>query len=307
MSVIEAGLRWLVVVAHPDDEVLGCGALLSRLAAVEVVHVTDGAPRDGGDARRHGFDTPADYAAARWREARAALDLAGVPEGRHHGFGVADQGAAHRLGEITRRLAPHVERADAVLTHAYEGGHPDHDAVAFAVHAAARRAAGMGRPIVEMPFYHAAPDGWVRQAFLPVRGQALLPLGEKVPVRGNEGDTAACAPLPPSTDPSGHLLPSRGEGNAEPFAIEVLVLTPAELALKRRMAACHATQGDTLSSFDLGREAFRRAPAYDFARLPHDGDLLYERHGWNLDRAGWLAAVRAAEAGFRCGRAGTAP
>ncbi len=106
MRVVAAGLRWLVVVAHPDDEVLGCGALLSRLADVEVVHVTDGAPRDGDDARRHGFDTPADYAAARWREARAALDLAGVPEARHHGFGVADQGAAHRLSDIARRLAP---------------------------------------------------------------------------------------------------------------------------------------------------------------------------------------------------------
>ncbi len=60
------------------------------------------------------------------------------------------------------------------------------------------------------------------------------------------------------------------------------------------MAACHATQGDTLASFDLAREAFRRAPAYDFGRLPHDGDLLYERHGWNLDRVGWHAAVAAA-------------
>lgn len=274
MGVVEAGLRWLVVVAHPDDEVLGCGALLSRLADVEVVHVTDGAPRDGDDARRHGFDTPADYAAARWREARAALDLAGVPEARHHGFGVADQGAAHRLGEIARRLAPHVERADAVLTHAYEGGHPDHDAVAFAVHAATRRRGG--RPIVEMPFYHAGPDGWVRQLFLPVLD---------------------AAPFPPS--PAG--------GGSCPAPVEEHVLTPAELALKRRMAACHATQGGTLSSFDLARETFRRAPAHDFARLPHDGDLLYERHGWNLDRAGWLAAVRSAEAELRSARAGTAP
>ncbi len=248
MSLFATPRRWLVVVAHPDDEVLGCGALLCRLHDVDVVHVTDGAPRSGDDARRHGFDTPADYAGARWCEARAALDLAGVPAARHHGLGVADQGAADRLAEIARRLAPVVGHADVVLTHAYEGGHPDHDAVAFAVHAAAGRA---GRPVVEMPFYHAGPDGWVRQTFLP------------------------------APDLASHET-------------ELLTLSDAELALKRSMAGCHVTQGDTLASFDLARETFRRAPAYDFGRLPHDGDLLYERHGWNLDRVGWHAAVAAA-------------
>ena len=59
----------------------------------------------------------------------------------------------------------------SILTHAYEGGHPDHDAVAFAV-AAAVRVAGRAADttIVEMPFYRAGPEGWIRQLFLPHDG-----------------------------------------------------------------------------------------------------------------------------------------
>jgi LmbE family N-acetylglucosaminyl deacetylase len=263
--------RWLVVVAHPDDETLGCGALLSRLPCATVVHVTDGAPRHGGDARRHGFPDPAAYAAARWDEARSALDLAGVPAARHHGFGIADQGAAYRLVEITRRLLPDLAGADAVLTHAYEGGHPDHDAVCFAVHAAAKLAgSGVAGAIVEMPLYHAGPGGWIRQRFLP-----------------HPGAGPELSPAP----------------------------SPAELDLKRRMAACHASQAATLAGFALDRELFRTAPPYDFGVLPNGGALLCERHGWNLDGPRWLTLVRAAEGALglegrlvaSAGRAGTAP
>ena len=56
-----------------------------------------------------------------------------------------------RIGEILRELRP-----AAVLTHPYEGGHPDHDATAFAVHAACAR---MPAPpdVYEFTSYHQAP------------------------------------------------------------------------------------------------------------------------------------------------------
>ncbi len=60
-------------------------------------------------------------------------------------------------------------RPEMVLSPAYEGGHPDHDAAAFAVAMARRRTAHrfMHR---EYPLYHAGPTGeMISGAFLPGR------------------------------------------------------------------------------------------------------------------------------------------
>lgn len=163
-----------VVVAHPDDESIALGAQLPRLKGVTLVHVTDGAPRDGIDARSHGFQTPEAYAAARRRELEAAMAVADIPPSALVSLGIPDQEASLRLAETARRLAClFSDRAiRIILTHAFEGGHPDHDATAFAVHAAA--GFGRGAPaIVEMPFYSLGPhEGWATQRFLPVPGVA---------------------------------------------------------------------------------------------------------------------------------------
>src|SRR5919106_759771 len=77
-----AGRDTAVVVAHPDDETIGCGALLRRLSGVRVVLVTDGAPRNLFDARTYGFQSAEDYAAKRSAELASALDIAGVSPDR---------------------------------------------------------------------------------------------------------------------------------------------------------------------------------------------------------------------------------
>jgi LmbE family N-acetylglucosaminyl deacetylase len=147
--------RVAVVVAHPDDETIGVGAHLDRFRHLTLVHVTDGAPRDGHDATNAGFASPAAYAAARRRELMEALAVGSVRPERILELGYADQEAAAAAGEIARRLAALFgEHAiEAVLTHAYEGGHPDHDAVAFAVARAAPPR------IIEMAEYNALGCG----------------------------------------------------------------------------------------------------------------------------------------------------
>jgi LmbE family N-acetylglucosaminyl deacetylase len=154
---------------------------LPRLPGLTLVHVTDGAPRDLGDARRLGFATAEAYAAERRRELERAAALAGIGSEALIGFGFPDQEAAFHLSDIARMIADVLQkhRIRTVFTHSYEGGHPDHDAAAFAVQAAValiERDAGRGPDVIEMPFYHAAPDGWVRQSFLAGGGSPELRL-----------------------------------------------------------------------------------------------------------------------------------
>jgi N-acetylglucosamine malate deacetylase 2 len=170
----EIDMPVLIVVAHPDDETIGCGALLRRLPHALVVLVTDGAPHRMADAHRLGFPIREAYAAARSAEVASALAIAGVPARRMTSFGVPDQGAAFALETLVQRLETLLPNAPVVLTHAFEGGHPDHDAVSFAVHMACARIgrAGHGPDIVEMPFYRASGNEWALQNFIPVDGAA---------------------------------------------------------------------------------------------------------------------------------------
>lgn len=167
--------RTLFVLAHPDDESVGASSRLTRVELAGLIYVTDGAPRDGRDAHAAGFSTIDEYAQARRAETLRALAHAGISSERAEFLNYPDQQAAFNLLSLTEALHRWILSTgpDVVLTHPYEGGHPDHDAVAFAVHAATATLTREGHTapaIIEFTSYHARGDGWRFGEFLPANG-----------------------------------------------------------------------------------------------------------------------------------------
>ena len=163
--------RVLVVAAHPDDETIGLGARLTGLFDVMIVAVTDGAPPD--DARvPPPFAGRDAYAEARREERRRALAVAGLADARVHELGIPDQHASDDLIGLTAVVLEilRAARPEVLVTHPYEGGHPDHDAAAFAAAAALTLLARAGERVptaVEMTSYHLGSDGIRTGDFLP--------------------------------------------------------------------------------------------------------------------------------------------
>ncbi|MBV9624514.1 MAG: PIG-L family deacetylase [Acidobacteria bacterium] len=120
--------RTLIIVAHPDDEAVTCAALMQRMREPYVLFCTDGAPLDPYFWSRHGSREA--YSLLRQQEARLALSHVGV---RNVEF-LKDRSAKHIIDQqLFQRLPEAIEgafqvlsrvRPHALLTLAYEGGHP---------------------------------------------------------------------------------------------------------------------------------------------------------------------------------------
>lgn len=163
--------RCVVIVAHPDDDVVGAGGLISRLDDVRVVHVTDGVAKDGRASDTASAEDSESARALR-RESRTALALANVPPEHIVEFGLSTEQAPFQLADLTRRIASFLMQTtpNIILTNPYEGGDPDHDATAFATHAALRlmREKGFEPPSVFEIAMYPTTDGNKRVLdFLP--------------------------------------------------------------------------------------------------------------------------------------------
>jgi LmbE family N-acetylglucosaminyl deacetylase len=161
-----------IITAHPDDEIIGVGAQLRHWPQAHVVFVTNGVPLNSTDAQEAGFLTPQNFALARQRESISALALAGVRLNQIHELEFPFQGTTQNLLALTGALLEKILeiQPEFVITHPYEGGHPDHDATAFATHTACDllRSENGGAPkIIEMTSYHNRGGMMMRGDFLP--------------------------------------------------------------------------------------------------------------------------------------------
>ena len=169
--------RTMVLVAHPDDESITCGGLLQRMGKPFVVFATDGAPEDEYFWGKHG--SRAAYSQLRQEEARIALGHVGVSEIEFladHAAGAVrleDQKLFRALPVALELLRTSIKSKgpDAILTLAYEGGHPDHDSCSFL---SAQLGQEFGLPVWEAPLYHRNSDGsGVYQRFVNEKNEVV--------------------------------------------------------------------------------------------------------------------------------------
>jgi LmbE family N-acetylglucosaminyl deacetylase len=245
----------LCVLAHHDDEVFCAGHLRRALAACRRVGIV--------------WATAGGLASARRRRAEGArvCRLLGLGPAAVRDLALPDQGAVEGIAAIadaTESLLDSVAggpeaRPAVVYVPAYEGGHPDHDAVNVAVALVRRRHPHVAAR--EFPLYRRGPAGISVQARRPAPGTSATAFDV---LRLDDEDLAlrrslACAnasQLLPSLLPLRAVAWAEGGGRAEPS---------------------------------------RGLPDHDYARPPHGGALLYElytRRRFRDFREHALAALR---------------
>ncbi|WP_197523931.1 PIG-L deacetylase family protein [Cupriavidus sp. USMAHM13] len=230
----------LFLLAHPDDE-FGCFESLRRVVAsggrAVVVYLTDGGSGTGIAMRRSD-------------ESRAVLGRLGISSGNLHFIG-----AQNHLpdGGLHRHLMPAWEAClafcatqpafDSIYMPAWEGGHPDHDAVHLLGVLLGRRL-GISR-LFQFPLYNAraVPKPFFR-VLDPLAGNGTV---QRLTIRWADRFRylRLCLSYPSQWKTWVGLLP---------FVAPKLLLG--------------------------GSYALQRAGERELSERPHDGPLLYESRGW---------------------------
>jgi len=160
--------RVVVLAAHPDDETIGASAVLGRFPTTLVVYLTDGAPRDKQLWPPTTRGSREEYAEVRRRETANALSHARIPDNQIFSLGGVDQEAIFEARRLATKLTELLQqnRPDLLITHPYEGGHPDHDCAALVARVACSTLGKEAPEICEMTSYHFRDGRCVTGEFL---------------------------------------------------------------------------------------------------------------------------------------------
>jgi LmbE family N-acetylglucosaminyl deacetylase len=197
---VPADARLVVVAPHPDDEILGCGAMLALHAArggrCLVVAVTDGEASHAGSS----VWTPHALAAARCAERMEGLGRIGVPSAGVHRLGLPDGRIAGHVHALTADLEQRLDITDVVVTTWRLDGHPDHDATGEATGQACTR---IGCRLLEAPvwMWHWAAPGDPRVPWHRLRGLCIPPHAQTRKRHALNAHTTQLVPAAPGSMP----------------------------------------------------------------------------------------------------------
>ena len=124
--------------------------MLSCFSRVVLIHVTAGESENGSFEAHAGFENTEIYVAQRERELDEALLHLQLSDFTRNSYLHPDGAVVYRMEELIKHLEGALAKADTVFTHAFEGGHPDHDACSLAVQIACHRLGERGN----------SPDRW---------------------------------------------------------------------------------------------------------------------------------------------------
>jgi LmbE family N-acetylglucosaminyl deacetylase len=257
------GSRILILVPHPDDEIVAYAATIARAkdtgAEIFALYLTNGCiARDTlWPWQRKHYDA---YVARRRAEGEAAAKFLGItPIGWH-------TRSARYLWRELPQIKTEIETAiaahniDQLWLPAYEGGNADHDGL---------NAVGsfMQRKLQQNRSGSPPLEGGVRGGGVSTNAAAnnfgttpfILEFAEYN--YANAKTHSQSFPYPNGTE-------------------QTITLMPQEQTQKREALSLYISEKQNLNYVDVRHECFRPLASYDYSQPPHPGTLWYARFQW---------------------------
>jgi LmbE family N-acetylglucosaminyl deacetylase len=233
-TILDPTKKYLFAFAHPDDDVGISGTMRLLVRKVAEIHCAWGT---SGDFFGQGKKREA--------EAYKAMDILGLNHSQVHLLKFSDLSLVSKLDEAADAMAEFLSylKPDVIFAVAYEGGHPDHDAVNFMVWEGSIRA-DLSPQMFEFPLYNGSGTvsslGWRINSFPPGGPPLLHTVLDE--------DAIQCKYRMMRT-----------------YASQWMYMLPARIACQRSRLS------------DVGEPYRPIPPDRDHALPPHEGRIGYER------------------------------
>jgi LmbE family N-acetylglucosaminyl deacetylase len=267
----------LILVPHPDDEVVACAAAIGRAqkndAEVFALYLTHGciAQETLWPWQRKHYEK---FVARRRTEAEECARFLGITP-----VGWSSRPARHLWRELQVvadeiRTAITAHNINQLWIPAYEGGNADHDGLNAVVNFLVQDFGKTG--LAPLPLAGGVGGGLQTEAHTSFSPSPTLSASEE---RINS------APVALSVLEFAEYNFFNGKANSQAFPYpngteQTITLSPEERAKKRAALEIYKSEKQNLNYVRTDRECFRPLAVYDYSKPPHPGTLWYERFHW---------------------------